>query len=263
VAIAGPLITAPGGYPSATWGAAGFARFVSSPRSAAALVRELVAGGVDLVKLALEPASGAPVPLPAEVRAVVEAAHEAGLPVTVHALTAELVTRALDAGADELSHIPTERLPEPLVERIAEAGIAVVSTLQTFFSEGRGAEAARNAAALYRAGVPLLYGTDLGNIGTRPGVDPRELDRLAASGMGRLGALRAATEGSAGAAGLRGRTGRITEHGPAALVMLAGDPLVEPGHWHAPLLTIADGRLVTAAPPPDGTTGPAAPGEPR
>jgi imidazolonepropionase-like amidohydrolase len=244
VAVAGPLVTAPGGYPSASWGADGFARFVSSPESARQLVRDLVADGTDLIKLALEPGSG-PVPRPAEVRAVVDAAHDAGLPVTVHALTAEMVTRALDAGADELSHVPTERLPEALVERIAESRIAVVSTLQTFFSEGRGAEAARNAAALFRAGVPLLYGTDLGNAGTRPGIDPRELDRLAATGLGRLGALRAATEGSARAAGLRGRTGRIAEHEPAAVVMLAGDPLFEPGLWHSPLLTIADGRMVT------------------
>jgi imidazolonepropionase-like amidohydrolase len=247
VAVAGPMVTAPGGYPSATWGAGGFAAFVSSPESARAVVRDLVADGTDLVKLALEPAAGAPVPRPAEVRAVVDAAHEAGLPVTVHALTAEMVSRALDAGVDELSHVPTERLSEALVERIAEAGIAVVSTLQTFFSEGRGAEAARNAAGLYRAGVPLLYGTDLGNTGTKPGVDPRELDRLAATGLGRLGALRAATEGAASAVGLRGRSGRLAEHEPAAVVMLAGDPLIEPGVWHAPLLTIADGRLVTAA----------------
>jgi imidazolonepropionase-like amidohydrolase len=91
--------------------------------------------------------------------------------------------------------------------------------------------------------VPLLYGTDLGNAGTLPGVDPRELDRLGCAGLGRLGALRAATEGSARAVGVRGRTGRIVTGEAAALVLLAADPLVEPGAWRAPCLVIADGRL--------------------
>ena len=248
VAVTGPLLTAPHGYPSQSWGAAGFTVGVPSPDAAAALVRQIAARGVDLIKIALEPAGGAPVPDRATVRAVVRAAHEAGLPVTAHALTAEMVARALDAGVDELCHTPVERLGEDTVERIAEAGIHVVSTLQTFFSGGQGTDAARNAAAFVRAGVRLVYGTDLGNAGTRPGVDPRELDRLAAAGLGRLGALRAATHVGARAHGVRGRTGRIATGELAALVLLTGDPVVEPWAWRAPVAVVADGRMLL--PPP-------------
>jgi imidazolonepropionase-like amidohydrolase len=193
----------------------------------------------------LEPAGGVPVPAPATVRAVVRAAHDAGLPVTAHALEAEMVARALDAGVDELCHVPVERLDDALVERVAAAGIPVVSTLQTFFSTGQGADAARNASALYRAGVTLVYGTDLGNAGTRTGVDPRELDRLADTGLGRLGALRAATEVAARAYGVRGRSGRIAVGHSAALVVLTTDPLVEPWAWRSPTAVVADGRALT------------------
>ncbi len=91
-----------------------------------------------------------------------------------------------------------------------------------------------------------MYGTDLGNTGTRAGVDPRELDRLADTGLGRLGALRAATEGAAGAYGVRGRTGRLRLGEPAALVLLSADPLIEPGAWRTPLAVVADGRLIRA-----------------
>ena len=126
-------------------------------------------------------------PSTAVLRAVVEAAHGAGLKVVAHALTVEAVGRVLDAGVDELAHTPVEPLPEALVDRIAAAGVTVISTLQTFFSTGSGRAAAANAAALHRAGVPLVYGTDLGNAGTRTGVDPRELDRLADAGLGRFG----------------------------------------------------------------------------
>jgi imidazolonepropionase-like amidohydrolase len=245
VAVAGPLITAPGGYPSKSWGAAGFAAFVESAEHAHRLVRDLLSDGIDLVKVALEPGDGWPVLSPAALRAVVDEAHDAGVAVTAHALNADMVVRALDADVDELCHVPTERLSDSLVERVAAAGIPVVSTLQTFFSAGRGAEAARNAAALHRAGVRLIYGTDFGNAGTLPGIDPRELDRLAEAGLGRLGAVRAATEWSATANGMRGRTGRLVLGEPAALVMLAADPLVEPGAWRSPRLVIADGRVVS------------------
>ena len=243
VAVAGPLLTAPGGYPSRSWGANGFSRALDSPESARAAVRDLVADGVDLVKVALEPGGGLPVPTLAEVRAVVEAAHAAGLKVTAHALTVEMVERALDGGVDELCHVATEVLPAPMVERVAEAGVPVVSTLQTFHSGGDGTEASTNAAALVAAGVPLVYGTDLGNAGTRPGVDPRELERLADAGLGRLGALRAATTGAASVAGITGLSGRLAVGEPAHCVVLPTDPLVDPGAWERPTVLVTAGRL--------------------
>ena len=245
VGVAGPIITAPDGYPSRSWGADGFATFVGTGSDARETVRRLAAGGVDVVKIALEEGhAGWPVPSAQVVAAVVDEAHRAGLAVVAHALTVDMVGRAVDAGVDELAHTPTERLPEALVEQIAAANIAVVSTLQTFFSDGAGEDAAANAAALHRAGVALRYGTDLGNAGTRQGVDPRELDRIADAGLGRLGALRAATETSAQAPGIRGRTGRLRVGEPAALVLLSGDPIAEPEVWLAPVAVLADGRLI-------------------
>lgn len=243
-AVAGPVITAPRGYPSRTWGRDGFAAPVGSAGQARQVVQRVAADGADLIKIALEPGTvGWPVPSPAAVRAVVQAAHAAGLPVVAHALVVDMVRRAVDAGVDELVHTPTERLPESVIDLIADAGVSVVSTLQTFFSVGVGRAAADNASALHRAGVRLRYGTDLGNDGTRPGVDPRELDRIADAGLGRMGALRAATEGSAAAPGMRLRTGMLRVGEPAALVLLPADPVAEPGAWRAPTAVLADGRL--------------------
>ena len=245
VAAAGPILTAPQGYPSRSWGADGFAAFADSGYRARALVRRLANEGADVVKIALEPGdAGWPVPSSQIVHAVVDEAHTVGLAVVAHALRVDMVRRAIESGVDELAHTPTELLPADLIEQIAGANIAVVSTLQTFFSDGRGEDAAANAAALHSAGAVLRYGTDFGNAGTRPGVDPRELDRLADAGLGRLGALRAATEASAQAPGMRWRTGHLRVGEPAALVLLSGDPLAEPEVWLAPLAVLADGRLV-------------------
>ena len=215
VEVAGPLLTAPGGYPSNSWGADGFARFVATADEAREAVRDLDA---DVVKVALEPAGGQPVPTPEVVAAIVTAAHARGLQVTAHALSEPMVERALDAGVDELCHTPAAPLSAGCISRIAAAGIPVVSTIETL-----GDAAPANARALHDAGVRLVYGTDLGNAGTTPGADPRELRRLADAGLGAFGAIRAATRE------------RLTDGGPARLVVLAANPRTDLGAWRAPV----------------------------
>ncbi|MBV9098372.1 MAG: amidohydrolase family protein [Frankiaceae bacterium] len=220
VEVAGPLLTAPGGYPSRSWGSAGYAAFVDDPDQ----VERLVAGlctQVDVIKLALEPSGGQPVPSPEVAAAVVRVAHDNDREVTCHALTVAMVERALDAGVDELAHTPTEALPSEVIQRLVSAEVRVVSTLQTFVAGGGpgGAIAVDNARRLVEAGVTLRYGTDLGNAGTRPGADPKELRLLDREvGLGPEGALRVATE-------------PIVVGTPAAVVGLSGDPMVDPGRW--------------------------------
>lgn len=224
VAVAGPLLTAPGGYPSRSWGADGFGAFVRDAADARRVVNGL---DVDVVKVALEPAGGQPVPDAETTRAIVEAAHDRGLPVTAHALTEVMVVRALDAGVDELCHTPVEPLSERTVERIADSRVPVVSTI-----ECHGDAAARNAALLHAAGVRLVYGTDLGNAGTRTGADPRELRRLADAGLGKQGAFEAATR-------------PIVLGEPARVIVLDGDPVEDPERWRTPVAVVSDGRVIT------------------
>lgn len=164
---------------------------------------------------------------PAVLAATVGAAHERSLPVIARAQTVEMVVRALEAGVDELANTPAERLPASLVAQLKTAGVSVCSTLQMLFATGLGHDAAFNAAALVGAGVPLHYGTDLGNAAGRPGVDPRELDRLAGAGLGRIGALRAASFGP------------LEIGSPARLVVLQDNPVSEPAAWWAPVATVS------------------------
>lgn len=244
VSVSGPILTAPGGYPSQSWGRDGFSLPVSNSADATAAVRQLAAVGVDVIKVALEPGPGWPVPAPATLRALVDCAHGLGLPVVAHALSVDMVRRALDAAVDELAHTPTDRLADADVERIAAAGVSVVSTLHTFFAGGDGRAAAANAADLVSAGVVLRYGTDLGNAGTTPGVDPRELDRLADTGLGRRGALLAATLHAAAAPGMRGQTGLLRVGDLANLVVLSADPEQEPAAWRCPVATFIGGTPI-------------------
>ncbi len=232
IAVAGPIITAPGGYPTTSWGADGVGVGVT-PGDAASVAAELAQTGVDVIKVALEPAGGLPMPSLEVVRTVVDAAHERGLAVVAHALTAPAVERAIDAGVDELAHIRGS------FERLAASGVTVVSTLHALTGYPESA-VRENAAALVAAGVRVVYGTDLGNEGTRTGAEPRELELLAAAGLGPEGALGAATFGAADVSGLRGRPGlgRLAVGEPAALAVLHSDPLADPQRWRDPLVVV-------------------------
>ena len=215
--VAGPLLTAPGGYPSRSWGAGGYAAFIDDPEQAQRLVTGLCTQ-VDVIKLALEPSSG-PVPSAEVATTVVQVAHNNGREVTCHALTVAMVERALDAGIDELAHTPTDPLPGEVVARLAADRVRVISTLQTFVAGGLGDAALDNARRLVAAGVEVRYGTDLGNAGTRPGADPRELRLLDREvGLGPAGALAAATR-------------PIVVGARAAVVGLSGDAVADPSHY--------------------------------
>ena len=230
VEVAGPLLTAPGGYPSRSWGSAGYAAFLDDPEQAERLVAGLCTQ-VDVIKLALEPSAG-PVPSAEIAATVVRVAHDNDREVTCHALTAAMVERALDAGVDELAHTPTERLPDELVDRLSAGGIRVISTLATFVAGGAGEAALDNARRLVAAGVELRYGTDLGNAGTRPGAEPRELrllDREVA--LGPTGAIEAATK-------------PVVIGGEAAVVGLPGDPADDPVHYRDAAVVVVGRTLL-------------------
>lgn len=229
VSVAGPLLTAPGGYPSRSWGSNGFAAFVDDVGQAKRLVQGLVTQ-VDVIKLALEPRGG-PVPSPDICAAIVDTAHRGDREVTCHALTVTMVERALESGVDELAHTPVERLPTPLIDRVRSSGVRVVSTLHTHRRRGDVLDNARNLVA---AGVPMRYGTDLGNAGIHPGADARELGLMAAAGLGVEGALLAATE-------------PIVVGSPAGVVALDNDPREQTTAWSHPHAVMVGTTLLLRA----------------
>jgi len=169
----GPLLTAPGGYPTQSWGKNGEGVELASAEDARTVVRRLAAAKTRFIKLALDPRF--PLLAPEVARAAADEAHRAGLLVAAHALDADSVGRALDAGADVLAHTPVDPLPAALLARLA--GKWVISTLHAF-----DALPAR-LAAIRAAGARIAYGTDLGNGGTSPGIDEAELTLLEAAGV--------------------------------------------------------------------------------
>ena len=189
IVYSGPMLTAPRGYPTQSWGANGFGAQLASERDAREAVARVADAGARFVKLAFDPRY--PLLDAAVARAAAEEAHRRGLLVAAHALEADSVRRALDAGCDVLGHTPREELPEELLRRLR--GRWVISTLRAF-----GVDPSR-LRALHEAGMRVAYGTDLGNEGTAPRIEERELELLLHAGVD---PLQAATSAAAELLGL-------------------------------------------------------------
>lgn len=154
---AGPIITAPGGYPGSVFGSQ-FNYEVGTPKEARAAVRDLLDRGAGMIKIALAPGDPND-PWPTldleRVQAIVEEAHARGTPVRAHVFEPYLVEDiVLPAGVDVIEHEPfpiltpdeenrilgsdnplpllfEEVAPEydTLLERIVAQGIVMVPTL--------------------------------------------------------------------------------------------------------------------------------------
>lgn len=262
---AGILATAPGGH-GTEYGLP--VPTLTRPEEAEAWVDARIDEGSDYIKIVSEDGAAYGGPSPAldapTITALVAAAHRRGKLAVVHVSTAARARQALEAGADGLIHLFTDRAPDAGFAELAAARKAfVVPTLVVLqstngipggkpllddarlapylnFAEvenlGR-AFPARTAGGmevayetvrrLAAAGVPLLAGSDAPNRGTAHGAAiHRELELLVEAGLSPVQALAAATSVPAAAFGLADR-GRIAPGLRADLLLVAGDPTAD------------------------------------
>ncbi len=196
--------------------------------------------------------------------AAIKAAHARGKQVIVHAGSHEEARMAIDAGADGLAHVFGDAPADELLLALASEGkvflvptLAVMESIgsrdnglredarlsphlsaeqreslgRRFPSGGSGnavfANALANTAALHRAGVTILAGSDAPNPGTAHGASlHRELELLVEAGLKPAEVLAAATSRTAERFGLEDR-GQIASGKRADLVLVASNPLTD------------------------------------
>jgi hypothetical protein len=199
IKIAGPFLTAVGGYPAdRAWAPSGSVRELAGPSDGVRAVEEAATHGHDLIKVVLH--SGAALLDDATLVAVVRTAHRHGLPVGVHAEGRGQARRALEASADILVHVPwTESLPDDLLHAMS-GHMTWISTFAIHSDADRG-RALDNARRFTQLGGRLHYGTDMGNdmyLGPTPaGPRPEEIRALGEAGLAGDALLESLT-GSAG-----------------------------------------------------------------
>ena len=219
-------------------------------------VRNQIAGGADIVKLygdyRWRPGEDSrPTFSLAEMRAAVEAAHDAGRIVAVHTVTAEGMRRAIAAGADTIEH--GYGGTAEIFASMKAHGMTLCPTLAAGDAVARyggwnGAEPApasvalsRHAFALARAsGVAICAG---GDVGVFPhGDNARELELMVAAGMTPAQAMIAVTSTNARAFHLDDR-GAIKPGLKADLVAVAGDPTRDIASARAVRLVLKGGAI--------------------
>ncbi len=174
-----------------------------------------------------------------ELKALVAAATDAGRPVSAHAMTAEGMRRAAEAGVTTIEH-GDQGTPE-VFELMRKRGVALCPTLAAAeayaryfdgFVPGKTPEPEKlkqkwnSFHAALEAGVLICFGGDVGVFAH--GQNVRELELMVAHGMTPLAALKTATEGNAQILQLPDR-GRIAPGLLADLLAVAGDPTRDVG----------------------------------
>jgi len=259
---AGTLVTAPNGH-GTQFGVQ--IPTITGPEQAQAFVDARIAEGSDFIKIVMGGGYGMQSISLATAKAVIDAAHLRGKLAVVHIGNEEDARAVLEAGADGLVHLfPAASSDAAGLARLARSkGAFVIPTFTVLESMAgwRGDDLLANAslaglldkdaqaplkarygnkeraellaapkavtAALVKAGVPVLAGTDAGNPGTQYGVSMhRELKALVEAGLTPAQALAAATSVPAQVFKL-GKRGRIEQGYKADLLLVEGNPTAD------------------------------------
>jgi len=186
IAAAGPLLTAPGGYP--TYYMTRLLRFnlIAAPcrdeAEASAWVDQLARWGMDHVKIALMRDSfwGTPTPSldAATTRAIVAEAHRVGMRVMAHAHWAADYRLAADAGVDVVMHSALEPLDEDTLDRLRDAGTMVCPTVWSLECQSLGAETSLQEDAAFARRISPAVRRDLRRFADAYRASPVDLPRI-------------------------------------------------------------------------------------
>ncbi len=230
------------------------------------MARVLIGRGVNFIKAVATERAGLPETDPrkpiyeeAELRALVDEAETAGVPVAAHAHGDEGGRAAVLAGVRSIEH-GTYLSPETL-RLMVERGTYLVPTIAVVVDvstpggdydnavlQVRGRHmlprVRETAATAHRLGVRLAAATDTGY---GPGSVVRlshELIELVGVGLSPLEAIRSATTVAAELLGVDDHTGRVAAGFDADLLVLERNPLDDIGAYQDVLMVVNNGRVV-------------------
>jgi imidazolonepropionase-like amidohydrolase len=192
------------------------------------VVREEVHRGADVVKfrqagLPSEDPKVAMVESPEEIKAIIDTAHQLNRKVAAHVDgTPVYLHMVIEAGADTIEHGP---LDDVAIAMMKKRGTSYTPTLLAGkLIDYRFQEGLEGVGKAYRAGVPIIFGTDLGIFG--PERSHEEFGLLASAGMPPAHVLRSATVNAAAALGGLGEgLGSIAPGKTADVIAMKVDPL--------------------------------------
>ena len=237
---------------------------VGGPAAARASVDAHVSAGFDVIKLFATGGAHDPIPLltPAEIAAATEEAHNKGVRVAVHAITAGGLDASIAAHVDSIEH--AQELTPAQAQQMASSGITLVPTLYILRYYIEDAEhlgfTAEHVADLHRmvdtlvvpfegrfpailaTGVKIAMGSDA--FMALHGKNARELGYMVRAGMTPEQAMKAATATSAELLGWRGKVGTLAPGAFADVIAVSGDPRKDVSVLEHVAVVVAGGKVV-------------------
>jgi enamidase len=252
--VAGPIFTAPNGYPAPRRepGVVEVAEGVATPEEAEAKVDRLL--GVekaDLVKVAIESGffsdydakDGWPVPSPPVLAALGRAAHRHGRTIRAHVTQPGELAAALDAGFDGTAHTPIVDLPEELLVRAAKARMIFVSTANIWEDPPLTAAVQKNLSRYVRLGGRVAMGTDV-PFQKSSEMPLGEMRLLVEGGLTPRDVLLAATRDGGEALGKGSELGTLAPGKLADVIVVKGNPLANIGDLGTVTVVVRDGAVI-------------------
>ncbi|UCH64127.1 MAG: amidohydrolase family protein [Fidelibacterota bacterium] len=280
---AGPIITAPGGYPGPVYGFE-YCWEVATASEGRDAVADLLDRGASMIKIALapgDPRNPWPVLDLERVQAIVDEAHAGGVLVRAHVFEPYLVEDiVLPAGVDAIEHMPFPILTEEeetsvleaadpctqlfevaateydsLLQRLVEQDVVIVPTLDQLV--GRLYEKPEKTAVeqividvhletvrrFHALGGRVALGNDYANVGIEAGMPIMEMTLLVEAGLTPLSVIEASTREAAVVCGQRKTLGTLEPGKLADVIVVAGDPLQDIQAMREVVVVIKGGEL--------------------
>ena len=258
ILTAGQVLTVPGGH------AHFIGREIASVAEMRKAIQSLAEAGATAVKVVatggvLTPGIGAQQSSfpPEQLHAAVEEAHRLGLRVAAHAIGAEGIAAAVDAGVDSIEHgcflsdpvigemignptwlVATLSAPERVVNGGSEAPAYAIEKSREVMNAQR-----KSFARAVELGARVASGTDAGTPYNFHGGLAHELNLMHVSGLGLERVLTSATRDAAQLLGL-GDIGTLEADKLADFVLLDGDPFRDTEAYTRVALVAQNGRIV-------------------
>ena len=270
VFVVGPALSTPGNHPDPTvcsyepWCIETLRRSTEDPDEARANVREVVASGVDGLKIIYGDSAGwdgeTPHMSKEVLQAIIDEGHRLGVPVTAHTNTVQQAIDTVHAGIDVLIHSMLVKdgnligeSGEDLAALTNRFNVPVVTTAVTTLdwdtSDKTATEVIGPSLRAYaNAGTVLVFGTDyVGGVNDEENLGQmirNEMYSISTGGFSNMEILQMATGNAVVHPMVPDDVGTIEPGKRADVLILQKDPLTDVSALTNPLLVIQDGQVI-------------------
>jgi imidazolonepropionase-like amidohydrolase len=241
------------------------AQIIDGPVAARKAAREQLDNGADWIKVYMTHRSwvgknGELVSQPTltveELKAIVDETHGWGKKVACHAYNGIGLQRALDGGCDSIEH--GLELTDANIAQMLKQGTWYCPTMAVYYTDWspentpagqrdrkRAEVHMTSLTKAYKAGVKIVFGTDMGGIKWSEPI-AQEFPYMVKAGMSPMEAIKAATSSAAELLEMQGQIGVIAPKAFADIIAVNGDPLTDVSVLKNVDFVMKDGKVFRA-----------------